>query len=110
MTRSLLGLAIFLSCTPFGRAQFPRGEFSISVTGTITVYSYTFDKAYKTTITREALRVSPAWKDDAENPPLSAKKAKRLADDTRLKLVKAPANYKWELESLELKPTFVEER
>jgi hypothetical protein len=70
------------------------------------INSYAFSKQYTVTITDEALKQAPSWKDDAENPPLSARKAIKLADDTKDSLVKDSKDYKWVLRSasLELVP------
>jgi hypothetical protein len=70
-----------------------------------TFFSCTVDKDYTTTVTRKALQASPAWKNDAENPPVSARKVRRLADEVRARLAKDTADYKWRLESLTLTPT-----
>jgi hypothetical protein len=66
--------------------------------------SYAFSKQYKVTITDEAIEKSPAWKDDAENPPLSAKKAIKLADAMKDSLVKDSKDRKWKLTSASLEP------
>ncbi len=61
-------------------------------------------KQYVVTITQRALDESPGWDDKAENPPLSAKKALKLATDMKNSLVKDSDKLKWQLESLSLKP------
>jgi hypothetical protein len=97
MIRSLFMLTTFLvlSCTSYARAQ-------------MTIYSYANDKNYRTEVTREALQASPTWKNDAENPPLSALNARHLADEARARLVKNTVHFTWRLESIELTPTSVE--
>jgi hypothetical protein len=70
----------------------------------ITYYSYTTSKNYTITISREALANSPAWKDDQENPPLSARKAIKLANETKDSLVKDSKDYKWKLRDAALTP------
>jgi hypothetical protein len=99
MIRSMLVLTTFLvlACPSFAWAQ-------------RTIFSYTLDKSYRTTITRKALQASPAWRNDAENPPLSAREARRLADETRARLVKDTPDFTWRLESIALTPTSVEGR
>lgn len=64
--------------------------------------SYAFGKRYKTTVTRKALVASPVWRDDADNPPLSARKAIKLADALRATLVKDTEDYAWKRESAEI--------
>ena len=70
----------------------------------VTIYSYAFSKQYVVRVSNEALKESPSWKDDAENPPLSAKKAIKLANDMKDSLVKDGKSFKWILESASLKP------
>src|SRR4051794_35689991 len=43
--------------------------------GRVVLWSYWQGKCYRVTITQAALDKAPAWKDDAENPPLAARKA-----------------------------------
>jgi hypothetical protein len=69
-----------------------------------TYISYAFGKVFKVTIADEAIDKSPAWKADADNPPLSAKKALRLATDLKNSLVKDSDEYKWKLKTLALEP------
>ncbi len=55
-------------------------------------------KHYSTPITEAMVKKTPAWKADAENPPVSARKAMALAEkyvDQKFKLDKANAE-KWE--------------
>ena len=70
----------------------------------VTYHSYAPSKHYKVTITTQALEKSPAWKGDAENPPLSASKAIKLATDLREKLEQDTKEYKWRLGSASLRP------
>lgn len=58
-------------------------------------FSYVPGKAYVITFTREDLAKTPAWHSDAENPPLSARKAITLADALREKLVKDSDEWHW---------------
>ncbi|WP_254507973.1 hypothetical protein [Anatilimnocola floriformis] len=68
--------------------------------------SYAFSKVYLVTISAEDVERSPAWSDDAENPPISARKALQLALAMKNSLVKDQDNFKWQLKSAELTPTF----
>lgn len=58
-------------------------------------YSYAFGKMYASELPKEALERTPKWPEDAENPPLSARKAIKVADELRLKLVHDTEEYKW---------------
>jgi hypothetical protein len=69
-----------------------------------TLYSYAFSKQYIVTISREALEKSPSWTDDAENPPLSARRAIRLANGMKDSIVKDSNDFKWRLRSASLEP------
>ncbi len=69
-----------------------------------TLSSYAFSKRYDVTISGDALEKSPAWKDDAENPPLSARKAIKLANEMKDSLVKDSKDFKWTLQSASLEP------
>jgi hypothetical protein len=66
--------------------------------------SFSLDKCYIVTITDRALRKSPAWVVEAENPPLSAQKAIRLANEKRARLVEDTYDWKWEIETVSLNP------
>lgn len=70
-----------------------------------TLYSYAFSKQYIVSISDEALEKSPPWKEDAENPPLSARKAIKLANEMKDSLVKDSKRYKWVLQFASLYPT-----
>jgi hypothetical protein len=67
-----------------------------------TYFSYTSGKQYVVEVSREALEKSPAWKDDDENPPLSARRAIRLANAMKGSLVKDSDDYKWQFETAAL--------
>ena len=54
--------------------------------------SYAVGKKFETTISTADLRKSPSWEADAENPPLSARKAIALADATAKRTGRAAAN------------------
>jgi len=59
-------------------------------------------KQYLVTVTQRALEKAPVWKDDAENPPLSARKAIRLADQLKSKLADDTDKWKWDRETASL--------
>ena len=69
--------------------------------------SHAFGKQYVVAVTDNALEASPVWRDDAESPPVSARKAVKLADALRVKLVKDSKDFKWKRESAEI--LFVDE-
>lgn len=58
--------------------------------------SYAFGKRYRVEVTRDALAKAPQWPADADNPPVSARKAIKLADVLRQKLVKDTKDFKWQ--------------
>jgi len=68
------------------------------------LYSYAFSKQYVVTISDDALQKSPAWAEEAENPPVSARKAIKLADGMKDSLVKDSKDFKWTLRSASLQP------
>jgi hypothetical protein len=88
----------------FFAAAFLIALLSPLVHASPTFVSYAFGKQYAVTISREALENSPAWKDDVDNPPLSARKAIKLAEELKNALVKDSKEYKWKLVSAELHP------
>src|SRR5215472_892424 len=47
---------------------------------------------------------SPAWRDDAETPPLSASKAIKLANEMKDRLVKDSDDHKWIFQDASLHP------
>jgi hypothetical protein len=63
-----------------------------------------FGKRYVVTISQPALDESPEWDAEADNPPLGARKALKLATDMKNSLVEDSEKFKWRLESLSLKP------
>lgn len=65
---------------------------------------------YYTTITDVALRATPSWHVDQKHPPLSARKALRLGDALKKKLVRDTESIGWKLASLELKPDSIENK
>ncbi len=68
----------------------------------LTYPSYAFGKEYTTVIREDVIEKSPMWLDTAENPPVSVRKARRLADAKRQQLVHDTARYKWRCESVAL--------
>ncbi len=94
MTRFLAATVAVTFMAPTVRADISGISFA----------SYADSKQFKVKVTREALEKSPAWKDDAENPPLSARKAIKLANETKESLVKDSEQYVWKLRSVSLEP------
>jgi hypothetical protein len=70
----------------------------------ITYSSYAIPNNYTVTISSDALAKSPSWKDNEENPPLSARKAIKLANAVKKSLVKDWDDYKWVLVTADLTP------
>ena len=71
----------------------------------ITYFSYAFAKQYAETIPRKALEKSPSWNGESENPPLSARKAIKLANEVKDTVVKDSKEIKWKLREASLVPT-----
>jgi hypothetical protein len=67
-----------------------------------TYYSYVLDKTYVVEVTDKALRATPSWDADKENPPLPARKALQLANRKKDQLVKDTTDFTWALESASL--------
>jgi hypothetical protein len=65
-------------------------------------YSYAYGKRFAFTIKEPDIAMAPAWKADSENPPLSPRKALRVASDKLKELV--PNTTNWTLKSLNLRP------
>jgi hypothetical protein len=57
---------------------------------------------YQSDLTRDAIRKTPAWDQETENPPVSLKKAIRLAEKMRKSVVNPPDNRKWEVANMHL--------
>jgi hypothetical protein len=68
----------------------------------VEMYDLAFGKVYHLTVTRAALNQAPVWKDDADNPPLSARKAIKLADAARARLFKDDDEWEWRRDSMQL--------
>ncbi|HEV3344171.1 MAG TPA: hypothetical protein VG125_27595 [Pirellulales bacterium] len=64
--------------------------------------SQAFGKTYKSYMAHDAIRISPAWDEEAESPPVSPRKAIKLAEKMRKSVVKAPDGWKWEVMNLHL--------
>lgn len=52
-------------------------------------------KTYLSTLTDEALKKTPSWVKGAENPPVSARSAIKLATAVKDRLVKDSGRWKW---------------
>lgn len=63
-----------------------------------------FEKKYELKVSEQAIAKSK-WDDDAENPPISAKKALQLAEKTKNLLAEDRAGFKWKLGGLTLSPS-----
>lgn len=63
------------------------------------VTSRTFGKTYKSCLTgndlRDAIRNSPAWDQETESPPVSPRKAIKLAEKMRKSVLKTPDDWGW---------------
>ena len=70
--------------------------------------SYAFGKTYTSIVKEDALMKCPAWLETAENPPVSVRKAMRLADAKRQQLVHDTKSCKWRRESVSLEFVDVE--
>lgn len=104
---TIIGIAsLALLLTWMGQAILsPKTALSASsMNFDIEYHSYTITKNYVVTILSDAVAKSPSWKDDEENPPLSAKKAIKLANEMKDSLVKDSKDYKWKLDEATLKP------
>ena len=72
-------------------------------------YSYDGEKVFVATITEKSLTRSPVWSHGDANPPLSARKAMRLAEGVRSMLVENNSKRSWHLVSVALVPDDPEE-
>jgi hypothetical protein len=93
------------------KAEKPRVEIRVSPEPpggpsppgtTVSFWSYAFGKCYSVAVTQAALDKAPVWKDDSDNPPVAARKAMRLADRLKDKLVKDNDKYRWKREEAAL--------
>ena len=64
--------------------------------------SRAFGKVYSVTVNDDQLDASPAWAEDEEHPPLSARHAMKLATELKDRLVNDSDDYKWKLETASL--------
>jgi hypothetical protein len=67
--------------------------------------SYADGRRFRIVISSAQIKKAPEWRADEENPPLSARKAIKLANALKERLVKDDDDYKWVLESVRLTPT-----
>lgn len=66
------------------------------------MYSEAFGKRYISTVTWKEINAAPKWGPDDDNPPVSARKAIKLATKVKDSLVKDDRHYQWRLDSVEL--------
>jgi hypothetical protein len=89
-----MGIALTLLLVVFPVANDDRGV--------IEIHSYALGKHYIVAVTQKQLDKSPIWKDDAENPPLSARKAMKLTATMKDNLVKDTDRLVWKQEGASL--------
>jgi len=70
-----------------------------------TFSSYADGKQFSVDVWPEDVTKAPQWKADDENPPLSARKALKLANAVREQLVQDDDDWKWIMKSVQLTPT-----
>jgi len=63
-----------------------------------------FGKEYKTLVTKEMIKHAPQWEKEAETPPVSPRKAIRVAERLTKKLIGERPGFQRRLESISLKP------
>ena len=68
-----------------------------------TFYSYAEGKKFAVTVPEEAVKKAPAWKDDSDDPPLSARKALKAADAVKDRLL-GDTKEGYKLDGLTLEP------
>jgi hypothetical protein len=68
-----------------------------------TFYSYAGGKKFAVTVPDEAVKKAPAWKDDSDDPPLSARRALKAADAVKDRLL-GDAKTGYKLDGLTLEP------
>ena len=66
--------------------------------------SHTDTRDINITVNDAALRKTPKWKPDAQNPPLSARKALKVADDLKNTIMKDSKEWAWVLGYMKLVP------
>src|SRR4051812_48060584 len=89
LRHSLMPILFFILLSGIVRAElgFPSKAFGVS---------------YVSTIPDEVLEKTPEWKEESENPPVSARKALKLAEKKMKQVVKVPDDWKGKLEELVL--------
>lgn len=65
-------------------------------------YSFANGTSFNYRVTVKQMQAVPAWKEDADHPPLPARKAIRLARDFQRKSVTARKDHTWKFESAKL--------
>ncbi len=104
---SLLLLSACTGCSPDDLSKGKTtnsGSNAPDTGGSISHSSYACGKRYVVTIAYAALDKAPKWAEADENPPLSAKKALKAANDMKDSLMKDSEKPKWILRSLDLRP------
>ena len=71
-------------------------------------FSFANGTSFNYRVTVKRMQAVPSWKDDAEHPPLSARRAIQLASDFRRRMVIAQKDHEWKFESAKLLPVDVE--
>lgn len=92
---SIVQATAFIAFALLGQADSDEAEVA-------QLFGQAFGKKYIVTVTDAAIQNTPDWDDDAENPPVSAKKAMKLATVMKDSLVKDSDKFKWEMRSLSL--------
>ena len=72
--------------------------------------SQAFHKVYHTVIRESDMKKAPKWRMDAENPPVSARKAISLAAELRKSLIPDSKSYHWRVDHAQLNPYWLPER
>jgi hypothetical protein len=67
------------------------------------ITGHAFGKTYTIVVGEEDLKKGPAWDQAAENPPLSARRALKLATDSRKATIPGHAEFEWQLRYLGLR-------
>ncbi len=71
--------------------------------GETTIFDHAFGTKYATHLSADVISKTPIWSEDAENPPVSARAAIKLADAARVKLVKDQTGFRWKRASVNLR-------
>ena len=66
-------------------------------------HEFRLRKDYASCAAYDAILKSPAWNQEAESPPVSPRKAIRLAEKMLKSVVKAPDGSKWQVADLRLR-------